>query len=84
MHIIKPNTLPAFWWAFPWATARYLHQAATAVKEYADRLDACIDLQDQIIRDQSAEITRLKLRNVELFDDIVAGKAIQPDASIYE
>lgn len=84
MHIIRPNKLPTFWWVFPWATARYLHQAATALKEYADRLDTVIELQDRIISDQSAEIKVLKRRNEDMNDAIISGNAITPDAVPHE
>ena len=84
MNTIRPDRLPRFWWAFPWSTARYLHQAATALKEYADRLDTVIELQDRIISDQSAEIKVLKRRNDDMNDAIISGIAITPDAVPHE
>jgi len=84
MNIIRPTMMPRLWWLNPWAAARYLHQAATALKEYADRLDAVIELQDRIISDQSAEIKVLNLRNDEMNDAIISGTAITPDAHPHE
>jgi hypothetical protein len=81
MRIIRPDRLPRFWWAFPWSTARYLHQAATALKAYADRLELLDDLQTKVIEDQSQEIQTLRMELETLNDSIVAGKAIVPDAT---
>ena len=39
MLIIKPDSLPRFWWLFPWAYARQLHRNCTALKALTDRLD---------------------------------------------
>jgi len=84
MNIIRPDSLPHLWWLNPWSTVRYLHDAATALKEYADRLDTVIELQDRIISDQSAEIRVLKLRVEELNEAVIRGTAIIPDAYPHE
>ena len=39
MLIIKPDSLPRFWWLFPWSIARQLHRNCTALKALTDRLD---------------------------------------------
>ena len=84
MNTIRPDSMPRLWWLNPWASARYLHQAASALKEYADRLDTVIELQDRIISDQSAEIKVLKRRNDDMNDAIISGTAITPDAHPHE
>ena len=80
MRIIKPNALPPLWWAFPWSMARELHRAACALKAYADRADRAVDIQAEIILQQSAEIRTLKLRIADQDDAIIRGTAINPDA----
>ena len=42
MNIIRPDSMPRFWWLVPWATCRYLHKALVAVNALADRQDAVI------------------------------------------
>jgi hypothetical protein len=84
LTVIRPNILPRFWWLNPWSTVSYLHEAVTALKGYADRLDSCINLQHQIIDDQSAEVARLKSENDMLHQAIIAGRAIVPDAQPHE
>lgn len=59
MNIIRPNMMPPLWWLNPWATARYLHNAATALKSYADQADRCIEMQIRIIEDKDREIDKL-------------------------
>ena len=59
MNIIRPNMMPRFWWLNPWATALYLHSAATALKAYADRADLLIETQIRIIEDKDREIDQL-------------------------
>ena len=66
MNTIRPSSLPRLWWLNPWATARYLHAALTAMKGYADRADKAVDIQARIIAEQSDEIKRLNLRVLEL------------------
>jgi hypothetical protein len=80
MRIIKPDALPALWWAFPWTIARELHKAAVALKAYADRADRAIDIQAEIILQQSDEIRVLREQVDRLDAAIVAGRAIVPDA----
>jgi hypothetical protein len=69
--------MPRLWWLNPWAAARYLHSAATALKDYADQADRCIEMQIRIIEDKNAEIERLERA-------IVSGRAIIPDAQPHE
>jgi hypothetical protein len=59
MNIIRSDRLPHLWWLNPWATALYLHSAATALKDYADRADRCIEMQIRIIEDKEKEIAQL-------------------------
>lgn len=84
MTIIRPHSMPRFWWLCPWLTVRYLHRASIALKAYADKADDCIDLQAKLISEQSKEIKYLRQRNNDLNDAIIKGHAINPDAQIYE
>ena len=84
MNIIRPDRLPTLWWLNPWLTVSYLHRASAALKAYADKADTCIDLQAKLIREQSNEIKFLRQRNDDLFDAIIKGNAINPDAQIHE
>ena len=84
MLIIKSDSLPPLWWLNPWGTAKTLHQAVTALKPYADRIDDLIDIQSRVIDEQSAEIRLLRLRIVDQNDAIIRGVAITPDAKTYE
>jgi hypothetical protein len=40
MTIIRPDSLPRFWWLFPWSMARQLHRNCNALRALADKLDA--------------------------------------------
>jgi len=82
--IIRPDSMPRLWWLNPWASARYLHAAAVALKAYADRVDRALDLQSRVICDQSAEIVRLRRRVADQNDAIIRGTAITPDAQPFE
>jgi len=42
MHIIKPDSLPSFWWLYPWSMARQLHRNCNALRALCDRLDDVI------------------------------------------
>ena len=84
MNTIRPGTLPRLWCLNPWGTAKTLHQAVTALKPYADRLDDLIDIQSRVIDRQSAEIRLLKARVADQNDAIIRGVAITPDAKTYE
>jgi hypothetical protein len=84
MRIIKSDSLPRLWWLNPWSTALYLHEAAFALKDYADRADRCVDIQAKIIDDQSAEIAQLRRRLEDMNDAIISGTAITPDAYPHE
>ena len=84
MTIIRPNSMPRFWWLCPWAYAKTLHMSANALKAYADRLDDILDIQRSLIEQQSAEIRTLKLRIEELNEAVIRGTAITPDAYPHE
>jgi hypothetical protein len=60
MLIIRPDSLPRFWWLFPWSIARQLHKNANALKAMADRLDDAMTLQYHVISDQSEDIANLR------------------------
>jgi hypothetical protein len=80
MRIINPDALPSFWWAFPWTIARDLHKAAVALKAYADRADRIVDIQSDLILQQSDEIRVLRNQVDRLDAAIMTGRAINPDA----
>ena len=84
MITIRPNKMPRLWWLFPWSYARVLHMSANALKAYADRLDAILDIQRGIIETKDAEIRTLKLRIADQNDAIIRGTAITPDAYPHE
>jgi hypothetical protein len=42
MLIVKPDSLPRFWWLYPWTVCRQLHKNAVALKALADRQDDVI------------------------------------------
>jgi uncharacterized coiled-coil protein SlyX len=60
MTIIRPDSMPRFWWLVPWAYARQLHRNANALRALSDRLDDAVTLQERIIADQSKEIANLR------------------------
>lgn len=72
--------MPRLWWLSPWSAACYLHEACEALKSYADRADRAIDIQCRVISDQSEEIRRLRERVADLYDEIIRGRAVIPDA----
>ena len=74
MNIIRPDSLPRLWWLTPWSAARHLHKCVGALKQYCDRIDRAIDLQCQVISDQSTEITQLRFRVSEMHDKLVAAQ----------
>jgi hypothetical protein len=39
MLIIKPDSMPRFWWLCPWAYARQLHRNCNALRALCDRQD---------------------------------------------
>ena len=39
MITIRPNTMPRFWWLYPWSYARTIHTAANALRALCDRQD---------------------------------------------
>ncbi|MEY3853009.1 MAG: hypothetical protein RI910_1989 [Verrucomicrobiota bacterium] len=62
MHIIKPDSMPRFWWLVPWSYARTLKTALNAMKAYADRADRTIEMQIRIIDNYRAETDELKTK----------------------
>jgi hypothetical protein len=60
MLIVKPDSMPRFWWLVPWAYTRQLHRNANALRALADRLDEAVTMQSHIISDQSEEIANLR------------------------
>ena len=39
MLIIKPDSMPRFWWLYPWSYAKQLHRNCNALKALCDRQD---------------------------------------------
>ena len=70
MHIIRPDSMPRFWWLVPWAYARQLHRTANALRALSDRLDDAVGLQERIIADQSEEIANLRAEIGRLNDTV--------------
>ena len=70
MTIIRPNTMPRFWWLVPWAYARTLHRAANALRALSDKQDDTIALQASIINEQQDDIKYLQRRVLDLEDTI--------------
>jgi len=66
MHIIKPDSMPRFWWLVPWSYARMLKTALNAMKAYADQADRTIEMQIRIIDDYRAEAEKLKQEVIAL------------------
>jgi hypothetical protein len=60
MHIIKPDSMPRFWWLVPWSYARTIKTALNALKAYADQADRTIENQIRIIDNYRAEAEKLK------------------------
>ena len=42
MLIVRPDSLPRFWWLYPWTVCRQLHKNAVALRLLCDRQDAVI------------------------------------------
>lgn len=70
MTIIRPHTMPRFWWLCPWAYARTLHRAANALRALSDKQDDTIALQASIINEQQDDIKYLQRRVLDLEDTI--------------
>ena len=70
MLIIKPDSMPRFWWLVPWAYARTLHRAANALRALSDKQDDTIALQASIINEQQDDIKYLQRRVLDLEDTI--------------
>jgi hypothetical protein len=83
MLIIRPDSLPRFWWLFPWSIARQLHKNANALKAMTDRQDQALTMQAHIIVDQSEEIANLR-QHLRILDDAITRGAITPDAHPHE
>jgi hypothetical protein len=83
MLIIRPDSLPRFWWLFPWSIARQLHKNAVALKAMSDRLDNALTMQSHIIVDQSEEIANLR-QHIRILEDSITRGAITPDAHPHE
>jgi hypothetical protein len=62
MTIIRPDSLPRFWWLFPWTVCRQLHKNAVALKAYGDRADRAIEMQIRIIDNKDQDIQTLQAR----------------------
>jgi hypothetical protein len=71
MTIIRPNSMPRFWWLVPWAYARELHRTANALRALSDRLDDAVTLQSHVIADQSEEIANLRAEIDRLNDNVL-------------
>ena len=51
MLIVKPDSLPRFWWLFPWSVCRQLHKNAVALRELCDKQGSDADaLKAEVIR----------------------------------
>lgn len=46
MLIVKPNSMPRFWWLYPWSYAKQLHRNCVALKALCDR-------QDDLLKDKA-------------------------------
>lgn len=79
MTIIRPDSMPRFWWLVPWSYARQLHRTANALRALSDRLDDSLRIHSDIIDSQAKEIVLLRQRIADLNDAIVRGASI-PDA----
>ena len=67
------DTLPRLWWLNPWGTALDLFKTARAM-QFLSEIDA-----DEIALHER-EIARLRARVEALEADIIAGRAVVPDA----
>ena len=77
----RNNLLPRFWWLSPWSTARELERIARCQLEWADNADRQLAIDERVLCDQSDEIRRLRERVADLYDDIIRGRACNPDAT---
>ena len=76
----RNNLLPLLWWLSPWASACELNRIARAALEWGDLADLQLAIDERVIKEQSEEIRRLRQRVADLYDDIIRGKACNPDA----
>ena len=53
MLIVRPNSMPRFWWLFPWSYARQLYRNCNALKTLSDK-------QDDLLRSQANTIADLR------------------------
>ncbi len=58
MLIVKPDSLPRFWWLFPWSVCRQLHKNAVALRELCDR-------QETVMRVLRADFTNRRRWQIE-------------------
>ena len=47
MLIVKPDSLPRFWWLYPWTVCRQLHKNAVALRSLCDRQETVM----RVLRD---------------------------------
>ena len=63
MLTIKPDSLPRFWWLFPWTVCRQLHKNAVALKALSDR-------QDDLLRGAYTNRPRWQIEHSESSDGV--------------
>ena len=73
MKFWTADAMPRLWWLNPWGTAKSLHEAVCAFKAL-EELDA------RLIEMQERKIAELQDRIDHLHMDIIAGRAVVPDA----
>lgn len=59
MLIVKPDSMPRFWWLYPWSYARQLYRNCNALKALSDK-------QDDLLRSQSSPRPRWAILPHEL------------------
>lgn len=74
------DEMPRGWWLFPWLTATHLQTNARVLANYVRKANNIIDLQAEVIDEQSKELEKMRQRILFLTDAITAGTAIVPDA----
>jgi hypothetical protein len=97
MLIVRPDSLPRFWWLFPWSVARQLHKNAVALKALADA-DAATNqaLKAEVVRlahsrdhwlakhDRAYAVAMHNERVIARLEDSITRGAITPDAHPHE
>jgi len=97
MLIIRPDSLPRFWWLFPWSVARQLHKNSVALKALADKEAAYANaLQAEVKRlassrdhwmakhDRAYAVAMHNERVIASLEDSITRGAITPDAHPHE